>query len=253
MKITIRMVYTEAPARPNVENPMSHRVVYYKSGKMRRKDNASGSESPSLSSIANCETKSGLLIDMNAREYRSYKVPKFQTEADLREYLQKNPDNPYHIALVPVESRTADTGERKKFFGFEAKHLITTNRAASGNSSDGEEIIDGWYIDHDEADNNCAPDSARAELSHVIPTLLRGPMEIPEFHHTGPLPTGLVVKETHTVHFTAKGGAAARVITAEDSVEELSDSPLMPSVFELPAGMKENPQLWKASPVQPKR
>jgi hypothetical protein len=247
MKITVRTVYNETPARPNIENPMVNRNVYYRSGTMRRKDAGSGSETPSLSSIANCETKTGYVVFLPGAEYRSYKLAKFQTAADVREYLQKNPDNPYHIGFVQVDSRTVDTGERKTFFGYEAKHLITTTKRASvAGRMGGEETIDGWYIDHEQADNNCAPDSVRADPDYVIPTLLRGPMEVPEIHHSGPLPVGVAVKETHTAHFDAvKGGEAAKTVVFEKTVEELSGSPLKPSTFELPAGLKENPQLYR--------
>ena len=182
MKATIRSVITETPAPPtNVQNPMIHHTVYYRSGAMRRKEEAGGSKSPSLSSIANCKTRTGFLVFMLGREYRGYELPKPRTAAEVHEYLLKNPENPYHITLVPVESRTVDTGERKTFFGFEAKHLITTTRlASSGNGRDAEETIDGWYIDHEQQDFGCAPDSVQAEASHVIGTLLGGPTGFPE-------------------------------------------------------------------------
>ena len=76
---------------------------------------------PKIATIANCETKSGFLIDLNMREYRTYKVVKFLSDAELAEYLKQNPGN-----AVPVESHTVDTGEQKTFFGRPAKHLITT-------------------------------------------------------------------------------------------------------------------------------
>jgi len=258
MKITIRTVYTETPAHAQVAEPLVS--IYYRGGGMRRKDHASGDVMPSLASLANCATKTGFLIDMGSREYRSYNVPKSPTAADLHEYVQKNPDNPYHIAFVQVESRTVDTGERKTFFGLEARHFITTTtRAPAESGAGGEDIIDGWYIDHDQADYNCAPESVRAEPNYVVPTLLAEPTEFPEFHHTGPLPMGLAVKETRTVHFNAvEGGKAARTLIFEKTVEELSDSPLKPSTFELPAGLKENPQLFRnagreRAPAQPQK
>ncbi len=246
MKITIRTVSTETPARAQVANPLVS--IYYRSGSMRRKDHASDDLTPPvLSSLANCAAKTGFLVDMNSHEYRSYSLPKSPTAADLHEYLQNNPSNPYHIALVQVESRTVDTGERKSLLGFEAKHFITTTtRAADDSNAGGEDITDGWYIDHDQPDYNCTPDSVSTEPNYVIPTLLAEPKEFAEFHHTGPLPMGLAVKEKHTVHFNAiKGEKAARSVEIEKTVEELSDSALKISTFELPSGLKENPELFR--------
>jgi len=240
-KITVRMVYKDSSKEGS---PNAVRTVYYRSGAMRRKEVAN---SPLLPSIANCATGTGFFIDMSSGQYRSYKVAKFRTAEDIREYLKTSPDNPYHIVFVQVESKTVDTGERKTFFGFEAKHLITTTkRAAASGGTGGEEIIDGWYIDHDRADNNCAPESVRAEPFFVVPTLLLDPgTEYPEYHHTGPLPVGLAVKEIRTEHLAARNGEAARTLTMEETVEELSDSPLTPAMFDLPAGLKENPQLFR--------
>ena len=183
---------------------------------------------------------------MSSHEYRSYTVPKPQSAEEVREYLRKNPDNPRHIVFVPVESHTVDTGERKTFFGFEAKHLITTTSRGAGGGPGGEEIIDGWYIDHERADHNCAPEAVRTEPSFVLPTLLLEPAtEFPEFHHTGPLPVGLAVQEKRTEHLASKHGEEAKTLMLEETVEELSDAPLDPSIFKLPAGMKENPNLLR--------
>jgi hypothetical protein len=238
--VKTRSVITDTGAAPNVQNPVEISTVYYRRGAMRRK----GSVGTSVSSIANCDTKTGFLIDLDAHEYRTYKVVKFAPMSQLQEYLEKNPQN-----RVKVESQTVDTGERKKFFGYPARHLITTTtRPRDKKNSGGEETIDGWYIDHEGLDNDCAPDYVHIEPFYVLGTGLVMYPEIPQFHHTGPIPGGLAVKLTHrTKSAGAKNGTSDRVVTLERTVEEISDSPINSSIFDLPSGLHENPQLLRGN------
>jgi hypothetical protein len=240
--IKMRTVFTDTGARPDVQNPDTTRSVYYRSGAMRKKDSLGDKTTASFSNIANCDTKTGFLVDFEAREYRSYRVVKFWPITQLQDYLQKNPER-----AVPIVSRTVDTGERKTFFGQSAKHLVTSNRREPDKSSSGgEEILDGWYIDHEGPDNNCAPDYVHSDPYYVVGTTLATYPEVAQFHHTGPLPTGLAVKLTYTLKLAAtKDGSAGRTMTGERTVEDLSGSPLSPSIFEVPSGFHENPQLLR--------
>ena len=218
------------------------RYVYYRRGAMRRRESVDSKGTPSIATIANCETRSGFFIDLNAREYRTYKVVNFLSDAQLAEYLKQHPSN-----AVPVESSTVDTGERKTFFGHSAKHFITTiKRAPSKGNGGGEESIDGWYIDHERPDNNCAPDYTANQLSYLLPTGLVTYPDVPQFHHTGPLPSGLAIKLVHTIKFAgSEGNASDQPFTTEENVEDLVDAPVQPSLFELPSGFHENPQLFR--------
>jgi hypothetical protein len=210
---------------------------------MRREDRFDERATPVLAKLANCKTRTGYFVDMDVRQYRTFKVITFWPQARLHEYLQTNPQN-----AVQIKSNTVDTGERETFFGYSAKHLITTNkRLRDKNSGGGEEIIDGWYIDHEPADEECAPDFVRTEPYYVIATFLaREYPELPEVHHTGPLSTGLEVKSIRTILLAGTTeGAASKTITFEDTVEDLSDLALSPSLFELPAGLHENPDLFR--------
>jgi hypothetical protein len=218
------------------------RYLYYRRGAMRRRDSIDSKGTSSIATIANCETKSGFLIDLNMHEYRTYKVVKFLSDAEPAEYLKESPGN-----AVPVESHTVDTGEQKTFFGRPAKHLITTiKRPRSKDNGGGEESIDGWYIDHERPDNNCAPEYTGNQLSYLLPTGLVTYPEVPQFRHTGPLPTGLAVKLIHTIKFAgSESRAADQTFATEETVEDLVDSPVQPSLFELPSGFHENSQLFR--------
>lgn len=239
----VRMVLVDSKPSPKEQNPVVLRSVYYRREGMRRKDSLREDGARSISSIANCETGTGFLIDVTPGEYRSYKVVKFISPSQMQEYVQKHPED-----LVRVESRTIDTGERKTFFGHEAKHFITTVKPA-GNGGGGEEITDGWYIEHERPDNNCSPEFTRSDPFYVIETMLAIYPKLAQFHHSGPLPTGLAVKVTRTIKFAGDdNGMPVRMLTSEKTVEDLSDSPLNPSLFQLPSGLRENSKLFRAQP-----
>jgi len=209
---------------------------------MRRKDSLESGTMASFSDIANCDTRTGYLIDLVAHEYQNYKLVKFWTMAELEGYLQKNSQD-----AVQIESTTVDTGERQMFFGRSAKHFITTTRRPPDkNNPGGEETIDAWYIDHEPPDKNCAPEYVRTEPYYVIGTALVLYPQLARFHHTGPVPAGLKVKVIYIHRVTGTKNSPDRILTLEETVEELSDSPLNPSLFELPAGFHENPHLLKA-------
>jgi hypothetical protein len=233
-------VITDSGSSPNVQNPMKHWDVLYRKGAMRRKDSLGDRLTPLILDIANCDTKTGFFIDNSVHEYRPYKVVKFWPIAELDDYSKKN-----NLDVVQIQSKTVDTGERKIFFGHSARHFITTTkRHADEKNAGGEETTDGWYIGHESPDHQCAPDYVRSEPYYVIGTGLVMFPQIAQFDHSGPVPTGLAVKVTHTEKIAGTKGAADRIVILEKTVEELSDAPLNPSLFELPSGLHGNPHLF---------
>jgi hypothetical protein len=240
--IKTRTVVHSTNPNTNLQNPEVQLDVYYRSGSMRRKDSAGGHSI--LSTLVNCESRKGFLVDMNAYEYKRYDLPTFWSETQFQEYLKTNPRKAIH-----VHSHTSDTGERKMFFGREAKHLVTKIiRTADKNNAGGEEVIDGWYIDHESADSQCLPDFAHTSAHYLLETILVAYPEVPRFQHRGPLPTGLAVKLNRTVSFADRKGNVVRTITLERTVEDLTDSPLSPTLFKLPVGARENPQMLGGKP-----
>ena len=233
-------VITDSGDSPSVQTPVKHWDLHYRKGAMRRKDSLGDGLTPLILDITNCDAKTGFLIDASAHEYRPYKVVKFWPIAELDDYSKKN-----HLNVVPIQSKTVDTGERKMFFGHLAKHFITTTKRPSDEkNAGGEETTDGWYIEHETADRQCAPDFVRSEPYYVIGTGLVMFPQIAQFDHSGPVPTGLAVKVTHTERLTGTKGAADRIVILEETVEELSDAPLNPSLFDLPSGLHVNQHLF---------
>ena len=228
--IKIKTVFTDSHPRADVQNPMSNRKVYYHRGSFRREEGSAEESKPSIARIANCDTRTGLLLDLEAHEYRSYKVVRLWSEEDLAEYRKKNPNK-----FAPVESITIETDERKPFFGQNARHFKTKIK-----NENGEEILDGWYIDHESVDMDCSPDYVHKNPMYIFGTMLVQWPAFPEFQHSGPLPSGLAVRLTRT--YREHGG---RITTSETTVESISDSALDPSLFRVPSGFQENQQLLK--------
>ncbi len=235
---TIKKHTTVTDSNPpaNVESRSDIEEIFYKKGSLRKRENSTAS----IMEIANCDTRTGFLIDSKAHEYRSYKVVRFMPTAQIEEYASKNPQS-----AIVIESTTVDTGEQKVFFGHLAKHFITTTkRIADKENAGGEETVDGWYIDHELPDNHCAPEYVRTEPWYVVGTALVMPPQIARLHHTGPIPTGLPVKRFATHKIPGTGGAPDRIITTSEIIEEISDSPLNPSLFDLPTGYRQNSHIF---------
>jgi hypothetical protein len=87
------------------------------------------------------------------------------------------------------------------------------------------------------------PDYVHTDPFYAIGNALVTPPQVAHFKHTGPLPTGMAVQRIVTHKTPGSSGTAARVFRMEETVEELSDSPLSPSLFELPSNVRENPSL----------
>lgn len=136
-----------------------------------------------------------------------------------------------------VESRTIDTGEKKTFFGIEARRLITTNERAG---SAGKETIDGWYVDRKSVGEMCRIAEKPLPTHYLVETTLAAYPEVADVHHTGPMPSGLAMSLTFT-----STAAQGQIVKSERVVEEYSEAPLKDSFFELPTGLRENPKLLK--------
>lgn len=228
-------VVTDSKSPTNVEKTSDFEEILYRKGALRKSEHPN----TSIISIVNCDTRTGFLINLKAHEYKTYKVLKHTSTAEIEEYINENPQN-----AVDIESTTVDTGENKMFLGHPAKHFITTNkRTPDKNDDGGEEIIDAWYIDHEPPDKNCDPEYVRTEPYYAVRTALVVPPQMPRLHHTGPVPIGFPVKTTAIYKILGANGVPDEIITTIETIDEISDSPLSPSSFELPAGSRENPNL----------
>lgn len=233
--VKVKHTITVFPAMANVENPSITRSVYYLHRAMHRIDSLGTDGRVRFTKINNCAIRSGTIVDQSSREYRTVKLPRPMTERQLRDYIDKHPAD-----AVSIESRTVDTGEKKIFLGLTAKHFVTTIERQLMNGVSGSEKIDGWYVDHEQLE--CEKDSA-------LPVELRGLMltdfpEVPDTHHTGPIPPGLPVQVADTIKWTG-GKHGGETMKSERIVEFISDSPLDAKTFEISADFRENDGLLR--------
>lgn len=170
---------------------------------------------------------------------------------DLRQYTVLDwpplppPADPSSRPVIKIESTTTDTGERKKFFGRTARHLITRTLR------DGLETqTDGWYIDA-----SGLPKWKRGGPAIMVLTSLLGNQKpvTPriDFKQTGPAPEGLPVL-LKTSSQIAMPGAPAHTFENSSQVIELDEAPLPDRLFQPPDGYQRVDQLSTAAIPTPR-
>ncbi len=235
--VKIRHTMAVTPSRANEGSVTVLVSAYYVHAKMRRIDTLDAAGNVTFTRINNCDKRSGLIVDPIRREYRAIKLPRTWTEQQFLEYIDKNPGN-----VVPVESRTVDTGDKKTFLGMVARHFITTIERPVKDGVGGSETIDAWYVEHEKVE---------CQMDGVLDSELSGAMlatypEMADTHHTGPIPRGLPVQVQTVIKWTGGVyGPNGRTLKSERVVESISDSALNSKIFEVPAGFRENANLLK--------
>lgn len=131
---------------------------------------------PHLAVITHCDTGVVEELNLDTREYRQFKAPKYLSEEDF----QKMAERARKASEKEIKATTIDTGESRDFFGHVARHKVTTihhqssgtrlyassfhKRALYTESTHYAEIqyqetLDGWYVDLPEP--GCAPEYLR--------------------------------------------------------------------------------------------
>ena len=134
--------------------------------------------------------------------------------------------NSLPVTVIKIERRTSDTGERKRFFGHTARHLVSRVTHSDGNQT----LIDGWYIE--------APGLASGKGGFAILTLGVAGQSPPriELEQVGPAPVGFAVWQKMTSTVVLPGNF--RHYESVSEVTELSERVLPDTVFQPPAGYR---------------
>lgn len=185
--------------------------------------------------INQCDAHQVLQIDRDARQYTSYALNPQGFPANARPIPEEMRPVPSGGTLA-IAIETTDTGERKAFFGFTARHVITRDTRVPGPGAitpRQESVRDGWYVD---VNPGCV------RRPNGIFGLLGGgvagqPMQADkiEVHRKGAPVAGYAVRLTTT---TTSHGASGRVFANENITEvlDLSTAPLDPKLFDIPEG-----------------
>jgi hypothetical protein len=211
---------------------------------------------PPISTITRCDLDQIFVLNLDDREYTSMPVPKPPSREELqaRAAQQPKPAIPPQPTLL-IETTTQDTGERKKMFGYTARHVITTRKQIPLVDSDQtpqETATDGWYID---LDTSVSCDRQALGSFAILTAQTRKPGEpfqppVLTFKNTGEPERGLalVTKEIHRATFSAPDGSVQtrENTTYEMQVTELSTGPLDATLFEVPKNFRKVSQIRRA-------
>jgi hypothetical protein len=72
---------TDSKSPANVEKSSDFEEILYRKGALRKMENPNAS----ITDIANCDTRTGFLIDLKANEYKTYKVAKHPPTVQVEE------------------------------------------------------------------------------------------------------------------------------------------------------------------------
>jgi hypothetical protein len=193
--------------------------------------------------INQCDLRQVLQLDPEARQYTSYQLNEQGRTAvsqlskpNLSAARQPEPSG----GTLVVNFATTDTGERKKRFGFDVRHVIETQTMVPGPGaiSNAQEIVrDGWYIDLD-VNPGCAP-QRNGRTALLLGGVARGGPASPitmdklEVHRAGAPEAGFAVALTTKTTDHGREGESY-VSESEQEVVELDTAPLDTALFEIP-------------------
>ncbi len=200
---------------------------------------------PRLADIARCDL--GQAFDLNLEDseyvvtaYPRFKVTKQDIQARTENILQKVA--PW-VPTVREETTTVETGERKDFFGHEARHVITTWKKtplAGSHLEPQDSVTDGWYIDLDTS-ISCESrwQSRNVGRRHEYCAVGGERYEIID---DGIRVMGFAIERRRTSRSTvtaSDGTKRPNVYTSEEKITEFYEGPLDPALFEVPGSFRE--------------
>lgn len=217
---------------------------------------------PSLASIARCDL--GQIFGMNledreyaAAAYPAFKLTKEQLEARLNEMKERR-DNIFHkvapwVPTVREETATVDTGERKNFYGHEARHLIKTWKQTplSGSHLEPQDnVTDGWYIDLDTS-ISCEFRRPRRNDEPRHEYYAAGTERF-EIIDDGLRETGFAIERKHSSRSIGRlpdGTKRPTVYSNEEKITEFYEGPLNPALFEVPSNFRKVREVRSEPPL----
>jgi hypothetical protein len=210
---------------------------------------------PPLAFITRCDMGQNFDLNLEDKQYASSPIPKFPSAAESQALAAKHSaSTALRTPTILIEITTVDTGERKNLFGYEARHVITTEkhtRLSGSKDDDQESVRDGWYADLPTS-LWCYPKS-RGAVAFVTARNRNEPVDVPSLKLVGTPESGFALSMTTTSHFTYEfpdGSKHETTSTSLQEVTELISGPLDPQLFEVPRGFTKVDQL-RSNPTVP--
>lgn len=234
----------------------SQNTEYFQGGRRRHEyRTASGSNyGPPLVLLTRCDLGRNFELNLEDKQYVSSPLPKFPSESERQELRAKFAASAaQQTPTVLVEITTVDTGERKKIFGYEARHVITTRKHTPLNGStpsENDSVTDGWYTDLSTVLTcELRPNGG---VAFVTVGSLGGAREVPSIKLVGKPESGfpLDVKTTTSYERVLPDGSKTEgKSTSERQVTELYSGSLDPKLFEIPPGFAKVDEIRRNPPI----
>ncbi len=210
---------------------------------------------PRLADIARCDLGQAFDLNLEDREYVVSAYPQFRLtkqdiQAQTENILQKVA--PW-VPTVREETTTVDTGERKDFFGHQARHVISTWKKTPlvGSHLEPQDIVtDGWYIDLDTSISCESRWQPRNEGRRHEYYAVGG--ERHEIIDDGIRVMGFAIARRRTSRWivtSSDGTKRPTVDTWEEKIIEFYEGPLDPALFEVPGSFSRVSELRRQPPL----
>lgn len=220
---------------------VSEQTTYIK-GRRQRTEMANGM----MISVIQCDLQRSLQI---MPQTKTYIVTEFNQPTRNAERATNQPrakeTTTVRGGVITTTITTKDTGERKKIFGYPARHLIVTMTTDSSpdacNKIKSKMEIDAWYIDFTFG-LDCDMSNAYQGYN---PATQSGCQDRNEVKQVGPATKGYPVW-TNTTMFDESGNPS---FTIEQEVIEISEATLDAALFDVPADYREVKSFSGASAI----
>jgi hypothetical protein len=217
--------------------------------------NSSGANfGPPLAFLTRCDLGLNFELNLEDKQYVASPIPKFPSEAEQDSLRAKYAASAARqTPTVLVEITTVDTGERKKMFGYQARHVITTRkhtRLSGSTLGENDGVTDGWYTDLSTA-LSCEP-RPKGGIAFVTMGALGSAPEEPSFKLVGKPESGFPLDLKVTTSFERilpDGSKTEAKSTSEQQITELYSGPLDPKLFEIPPGFVKVNEIRRNPPI----
>jgi hypothetical protein len=210
---------------------------------------------PRTASITRCDLGERFELNLEDGEYALAAPPMSpQTRAQIEaQALQRAQTVRAEIPTVKVETTIVDTGERKDFFGHQARHVVTTTKQTplAGSHAEAHELVmDTWYIDLD-PQVSCDMRWPSIKRGHGYVRVGGPAPETYEYINKGLPDTGFAVElqtKYWSTHTLSDGTKKENSFANEMRVEQFVEGALDPALFEIPASYRKVDDIRRIPP-----
>jgi hypothetical protein len=207
------------------------RTWYFKGARIReeRQDEPRFNQPPPkvFVNLTQCDKKTNYFIDEKELDYNEQSAP--EMAAKWRDILKGEPDN----GEIVITYDSVDTGERRQYGSYEARHVRTTamfNPTEDSGLRTAKIELDGWYIDlpgWDMCEDNAGTMAWAMEMNpdHPKPRIIERQRGVRR---------GFIITETSRTTGEVQSGGSIEFLG-------ISEDPLDPTLFEIPKDYTREP------------